>query len=94
MAPTTALHSQSAERILEDIDNQFKLGSDELLDIAQAFLQDVNEGLGKYGHPLAMMYVWVFKGIATRVFVHRESLGVVQRLSLVYRMELRLGEQA
>lgn len=73
MAPTTALYALSPEGVLEDIGNQFELGSAELLDITQAFLEDVKEGLGKYGHPLAMMYVPVFDG----VFVDHGSLRII-----------------
>lgn len=57
MAPTTALFADSPEGILEDIEKQFRLGSEELHDLTKAFLEEVNEGLSKYGHPLAMMYV-------------------------------------
>lgn len=57
MAPTTALFANSPEGVLEDIEKQFQLGSESLQDLAKAFLEEVNEGLGKYGHPLAMMWV-------------------------------------
>lgn len=57
MPPTTALFSDSAEDIVGAIEKQFDLDADALTGMTKAFLEEVGEGLGKYGHPLAMMCV-------------------------------------
>lgn len=60
MPPTTALmHANPAnfKAILDDIEQQFDLDQHALDVITNKFLEDFNTGLGKYGEPMAMMYV-------------------------------------
>lgn len=58
--PTTALmHAKPAnfKAILDDIEQHFDLDQHALDVITNKFLEDFNTGLGKYGEPMAMMYV-------------------------------------
>ncbi|KAH9853885.1 hexokinase [Lenzites betulinus] len=62
MAPTTALSGASpdtARRILDDIEDQFRLTQDDLIRITSQFLQDFKLGLGEYNHPMAMIPTFV-----------------------------------
>lgn len=60
MPPTSALVSNSVDNILQDIERQFHLDSNGLIVLTKAFLDEVAEGLGTYGHPMAMMYALLF----------------------------------
>jgi hexokinase len=55
MPPTGALYSDSADTILEDIENQFRLDTDTLVGLTRAYLDELAEGLATYGKPLAIM---------------------------------------
>jgi hexokinase len=55
MPPTGASYSDSAEKILEDIENQFHLDVDRLISLTKAYLDELAKGLGAYGNALAMM---------------------------------------
>lgn len=60
MPPTSALVSNSIDDILQDIEKQFHLDPSALVALTKAFLDEVAEGLGMYGHPMAMMYALLF----------------------------------
>ena len=57
MASTSALFYEDAQRIFDDIDHQFQLTPDTLIDLAKAFLDEFKVGLGNYNHPMALMSV-------------------------------------
>ncbi|KAI0637701.1 hexokinase [Trametes polyzona] len=62
MAPTSALYGTSpdvARRILDDIEDQFRLTKDDLIRITTQFLEDFALGLGEYNHPMAMIPTFV-----------------------------------
>ncbi|KAI0363728.1 hypothetical protein BV20DRAFT_1006931 [Pilatotrama ljubarskyi] len=62
MAPTSALYRASPEttrRILDDIEEQFRLTKDDLIRITTQFLEDFALGLGEYNHPMAMIPTFV-----------------------------------
>lgn len=60
MPPLSALVSNSVDETLQDIERQFHLDSNALVALTKAFLDEVTEGLGVYGHPMAMMYALSF----------------------------------
>ena len=57
MFVTSAHDTGDAQRIFDDIEGQFHLTPESLVDLTQAFLDEVRRGLGSYGHPMAMMCV-------------------------------------
>ncbi|KAI0356672.1 hypothetical protein OH77DRAFT_1423624 [Trametes cingulata] len=62
MAPTSALFRVSPEttrRVLDDIEEQFRLTKDDLIRITTQFLEDFALGLGEYNHPMAMIPTFV-----------------------------------
>lgn len=62
MSNTTAAYAPSpdaARRILNEIEDQFRLTKEDLVRITSQFLEDFSLGLGEYNHPMAMMYVCV-----------------------------------
>ncbi|KAI0771537.1 hexokinase [Trametes elegans] len=62
MAPTSALYATSPEaahRILDDIEDQFRLPKDHLVRITSKFLEDFALGLSEYNHPMAMIPTFV-----------------------------------
>ena len=59
MSSTSSHYGASAEdahRILEQIEQQFRLGKDDLMRITSKFLEDFELGLSEYNQPMAMMY--------------------------------------
>ncbi|KAH9950056.1 hexokinase [Amylocystis lapponica] len=62
MAPISALYgssSDTARKVFDDIEDQFRLDQDALIKITQQFLEDFRLGLGEYGHPMAMIPTFV-----------------------------------
>ena len=43
-------------RVLDEIEDQFRLTKDDLTRITSHFLDDFKLGLSEYNHPMAMMY--------------------------------------
>lgn len=56
MARNSALSNDSSEVALANIERQFTLTEESLLEITKAFLEEVATGLKEYNHPMAMMY--------------------------------------
>ncbi|KAI0751253.1 hypothetical protein C8Q80DRAFT_1098424 [Daedaleopsis nitida] len=62
MSKTSAVHAPSPDagrRVLEDIEDQFRLTKDDLVRITSQFLEDFALGLGEYNHPMAMIPTFV-----------------------------------
>lgn len=59
MPSTLAVYYRDAQRIFDDIDAQFQLTPDFLVDLTRAFLKDFKLGLENYDRPVAMMYVLI-----------------------------------
>jgi len=57
MPPTTAIFTRDAQRLFDDIEEQFTLSTESLVDLTKAFLDEIARGLGEYNHPMAMMCV-------------------------------------
>ncbi|KAF8639769.1 hypothetical protein AX17_001029 [Amanita inopinata Kibby_2008] len=57
VSPTS--FSDDEQRILSDIDRQFHLSTDTLVDLTKAFLDEFNDGLASYNHPMAMIPTFV-----------------------------------
>ena len=60
MSKTSAVYASSPDvtrRILDEIEDQFRLPKDDLIRITSQFLEDFALGLSEYNHPMAMMYV-------------------------------------
>ena len=58
MSKTSAHFAPDPEvgrRVLDDIENMFRLTKDNLMDITTHFLKDFTLGLSEYNHPMAMM---------------------------------------
>lgn len=56
--PSISAHrysQENAQRIFDDIDQQFQLDPDSLVELTKAFLAEFRVGLGSYNHPMAMM---------------------------------------
>ncbi|KAG5644937.1 hypothetical protein DXG03_007402 [Asterophora parasitica] len=59
MPPVQALSAQDPQRIFDEIDRDFQLNPELLVDLTQAFLHEIGRGLGAYGHPMAMIPTFV-----------------------------------
>ena len=60
MSKTSAFYAADPEvgrRVLDDIEDMFRLTQDNLMDITSHFLKDFELGLSEYNHPMAMMCV-------------------------------------
>ncbi len=59
MPVTTATYSAHPDKnsSLEDREKQFTLDVDVLISVTSHFHKLFHQGLSKYGHPMAMMYV-------------------------------------
>src|SRR6266702_6030304 len=60
MPVTTATYSAHPDKnssLLEDREKQFTLDVDVLISVTSHFHKPFHQGLSKYGHPMAMMYV-------------------------------------
>lgn len=56
--PTTSAHYFSdAQHVFDDIERQFQLGTESLVELTKAFLGEVGKGLANYNQPMAMMCV-------------------------------------
>jgi hypothetical protein len=71
MAPlrTSALAVDDPQHIFDDIQGQFLLKPESLTVLTKAFLDEVNEGLSGYNHPMAMMCVCFFVGSRVSLFL-------------------------
>jgi hexokinase len=58
MAPSPRTRTVDRQAILDDLQAQFILSKDELLQLTSAFLDEIRRGLNNYGHPMAMMYAF------------------------------------
>ena len=59
MSKTSAFYAADPEvgrRVLDDIEDMFRLTQDNLMDITSHFLKDFELGLSEYNHAMAMMY--------------------------------------
>ncbi|KAF9468798.1 hexokinase [Collybia nuda] len=59
MAPISALTYNDAQRLFDDIDRQFQLSQETLVELSKAFLHEFSVGLGDYNHPMAMIPTFV-----------------------------------
>lgn len=60
MSPISALTYDNEQHIFDQIDRQFQLSQETLVELSKAFLREFSAGLGEYNHPMAMMYVtWI-----------------------------------
>ncbi|RPD62046.1 hypothetical protein L226DRAFT_77182 [Lentinus tigrinus ALCF2SS1-7] len=62
MTKTTAIYAPSpddARRILDEIEDQFRLPKEDLMRITSQFLEDFALGLSEYNHPMAMIPTFV-----------------------------------
>jgi hexokinase len=50
-----AHNAHDAQRIFDEIESQFRLSTECLVELTKAFLDEVRAGLAEYGHPMAMM---------------------------------------
>ena len=57
MPPLYALHDDNQQHVFDDIDRHFLLSQEVLIELATAFVEEMGLGLGKYNHPMAMVYV-------------------------------------
>ncbi len=57
MAFSSALFTNDEQRVLDDIDRQFRPSVDTLVNLAKEFLVEFKHGLENYGQPMAMMHV-------------------------------------
>lgn len=57
MASTSSYFYADAQKVIDDIDQQFQLGPEKLTDLTNAFLEEFALGLGEYKRPMAMMSV-------------------------------------
>lgn len=71
MPPTSALIFDSTDQLIQDIEKQFHLDVDALVSLTKAFLDEVAEGLGTYGHPMAMMYALIYLTSFTLIMMGR-----------------------
>ncbi|KAG2013453.1 hexokinase [Coprinopsis cinerea AmutBmut pab1-1] len=55
MSPISAHHADDAQHVLDLIDRQFTVTSDQLVAITRGFLDEMEQGLGAYGKPMAMI---------------------------------------
>jgi hypothetical protein len=62
MPPTGTIYSDSTEDIVRDIEHQFYLDAEKLVGLTKAYLEELAEGLRRYGCALAMMSVFYFLG--------------------------------
>ena len=63
MPPISAYHSNDTQGILDSIDSSLTLSDEQLSTIAKGFVQEMEEGLGNYGKPMAMMLVLLHRGL-------------------------------
>lgn len=57
MAFSSALFTDNEQRVLDDIDRQFRPSIDKLVNLTKEFLAEFKLGLENYGQPMAMMHV-------------------------------------
>lgn len=57
MAFSSALFTNDDQRVLDDIDRQFRPSVDTLINLTKEFLVEFKLGLESYGQPMAMMHV-------------------------------------
>jgi hexokinase len=57
MAFSSALFTNDEQRVLDDIDRQFRPSLDTLINLTKEFLVEFKLGLENYGQPMAMMQV-------------------------------------
>lgn len=76
MAPISTPQSTNTQDVVDQIERQFTLSPESLVDLTKAFLNEFELGLGSYGQPMAMMYVpfLICFAIADRSLVRRSSL--------------------
>ena len=55
MAPIPALSASNAQHVIDDIDAQFQLKQDVLIELTKAFVEEYRLGLSQYGKAMAMM---------------------------------------
>lgn len=59
MASICALTCNNPQKIIDDIDCSFQLSTEKLLNLVKAFLDEFQEGLKNYGHPMAMIPTFI-----------------------------------
>lgn len=56
MASISALTYKDSQSIFDDIDRDFRLQRETLMDLTKTFLNEFKAGLESYNQPMAMMY--------------------------------------
>lgn len=76
MAPISTPQYSNTQGVVDQIERQFTLSPETLIDLTKAFLNEFELGLGSYGQPMAMMYATflLYFAIADRALVRRSSL--------------------
>ncbi|CAK5262682.1 unnamed protein product [Mycena citricolor] len=59
IARTSALSAKDPQPVLDDINEQFQLGPETLVELTEAFLHEFKLGLGQYNEPMAMIPTFV-----------------------------------
>ncbi|KAH9843727.1 hexokinase [Rhodofomes roseus] len=59
LAALSGVSVEAERKILDDIEDQFRLEEDALIEITKQFLEDFRAGLGEYNHPMAMIPTFV-----------------------------------
>ena len=52
---STAIISENAQKIFDEIDNQFRLSTETLVELTKAFAAETQDGLENYGRAMAIM---------------------------------------
>jgi hypothetical protein len=75
MAPISTPQSNT-QGVVDQIERQFTLSPETLVDLTKAFLNEFELGLGSYGQAMAMMYApfLLYLAISDRTLVQRSSL--------------------
>jgi len=76
MAPISTPQYTNTQDVVDQIQRQFTLSPETLVDLTKAFLNEFELGLGSYGQAMAMMYArfLLYFTIADRALVRRSSL--------------------
>ncbi|KAG6830614.1 hypothetical protein H0H92_015706 [Tricholoma furcatifolium] len=59
MPPIHALSTQDPQHLFDDIDRDFQLSSQDLVELTKAFLHEISLGLSEYGKPMAIIPTFV-----------------------------------
>ncbi|TFY59827.1 hypothetical protein EVJ58_g5534 [Rhodofomes roseus] len=74
LAALSGVSVEAERKILDDIEDQFRLEEDALIEITKQFLEDFRAGLGEYNHPMAMIPTFV-TGVPDGTETGNESVG-------------------